>query len=76
MWVDDYNWDNDTHRFPLHQELTQKHIFPNSAPAMWNKLAFEHQPTFAIVLCDFQMLRAFGDSLLFHSIIHRYEKKL
>ena len=37
----DYNWDNDTHRFPLHQELTQKHIFPNSAPAMWNKLAFE-----------------------------------
>jgi hypothetical protein len=41
MWFDAYNWDNDTHRFPLHQELTQKHIFPNSAPAMWNKLAFE-----------------------------------
>lgn len=41
MWVDAYNWDNDTHRFPLHQKLTQEHIFPNSAQKMRNKLAFE-----------------------------------
>jgi len=41
MWVDAYNWDNDTHRFPFHQKLTQEHIFPNSAQKMRNKLAFE-----------------------------------
>jgi hypothetical protein len=41
MWVDAYNWDNDTHRFPRHQKLTQEHIFPNSAPKMRNKLTFE-----------------------------------
>lgn len=41
MWIDAYSWDRNTHRFPIHNKLTQEHIFPNNAQKMRNKLAFE-----------------------------------
>ena len=34
-----YHWDKHTHAFPIYYNLTEQHIFPNTADKMRNKLA-------------------------------------
>ncbi|KAL3890552.1 hypothetical protein ACJMK2_002834 [Sinanodonta woodiana] len=41
MWIDAYKWDHSTNIFPVHQKLSDEHMFPNDAQKMRNKLAFE-----------------------------------
>ncbi|KAL3860935.1 hypothetical protein ACJMK2_007030, partial [Sinanodonta woodiana] len=41
MWIDAYKWDHSTNPFPVHQKLSDEHIFPNDAQKMRNKLAFK-----------------------------------
>ncbi|KAL3851785.1 hypothetical protein ACJMK2_015494 [Sinanodonta woodiana] len=41
MWIDAYKWDHSTNPFPVHQKLSDEHMFPNDAQKIGNKLAFE-----------------------------------
>lgn len=41
MWIDAYDWNQNSHSFKIHHMLSQDHIHPNNAHKMRNELAFE-----------------------------------